>query len=381
MKARTNRQVHTGTARRRAVHALVGLFVVALASVPLRAQTVETVTVTSRRPERKVHLPGELLPFLQVDVHARVTGFVEEVRVDRGSQVHKGEVLARLSAPELTAQAAEALSRAHALDAQAAEARAKLEASESTLSRLRAAAATQGAVAGNEVVQAEKAADAARSSQGALEESAKAAHAAADAARDLQSYLTIAAPFDGTVTERMAHPGTLVGPSTGPLLSLEQQNRLRLVVAMPEAELAWVRVGDAVTFSVPAYPGQSFQAAVSRLAGSIEAKTRAMSVELDVANAQRVLAPGMYPDVLWTLRRAQPSLLVPPSSIVTTTERTFVIRVRDGRAEWVNVSKGQASGELVEVTGPLQAGDEVVRRGTDEIRQNAKLTTRRVDQK
>jgi membrane fusion protein, multidrug efflux system len=361
--------------------ATVGLCLVALAWIPLGAQTVETVTVVARRPERKVHLPGELLPFLQVGVHSRVTGFVDEVRVDRGSQVRKGDVLVTLVAPELAAQAAEALARARALDAQAAEARAKLEAAESTLSRLRAAAATEGAVAGNEVLQAQKAAEAAQSSQRALEESARAAHAAAEAARDLQSYLTISAPFDGTITERTAHPGTLVGPAAGPLLGLEQQNRLRLVVGMPETEVTWVTRGDRVTFTVPACPGQSFQAEVSRLSGSIDPKTRTMAVELDVPNSGRVLAPGMYPDVVWTLHRAQSSLLVPPSSIVTTTERTFVIRVRGGRAEWVTVTKGQTSGDLVEVTGVLQAGDEIVRRGSDEIRQDSKVTTRRVDQK
>jgi membrane fusion protein, multidrug efflux system len=361
--------------------AIVGLCLSVLAWVPLSAQTVETVTVVARRPERKVHLPGELLPFLQVEVHSRVTGFVDEVRVDRGSQVRKGDVLATVVAPELTAQAAEALARARALEAQAAEATARLEAAESTLSRLQAAAATQGAVAGNEVVQAQKAAEAARSLQGALQESAKAAHAAADAARDLQSYLTITAPFDGTITERSAHPGTLVGPATGPIVGLEQQNRLRLVVAMPEPDVASVARGDGVTFTVPAYPGRSFQAEVSRLSGSIDPKTRTMAVELDVPNPQRVLAPGMYPDVVWTLHRAQPSLLVPPSSLVTTTERSFVIRVRGGLAEWVNVAKGQATGDLVEVIGALQAGDEIVRRGSDEIRQGSAVTTRRVDQK
>jgi membrane fusion protein, multidrug efflux system len=361
--------------------AIVAICLAACAWTPLVAQTVESVTVVARRPERKLHLPGEILPFLQVGVHSRVNGFVEEVRVDRGSQVRKGDVLATLTAPELAAQAAEALARARALDAQAAEARAKHEAAESTLSRLQAAAATQGAVAGNEVVQAQKAAEAARSLEGALEESARASHSAAAAARDLQSYLTITAPFDGTITERLAHPGTLVGPATGPLLELEQQKRLRLVVAVPESELPLVKRGDAVTFTVPAYPGRSFTAEVSRLSGSVDPKTRTTAVELDVSNADGQLAPGMYPDVVWTLHRAQASLLVPPSSIVTTTERTFVIRVRGGRAEWVTVTKGQAAGDLVEVSGALQAGDEIVRRGSDEIRQNSALSTRHVELK
>jgi membrane fusion protein, multidrug efflux system len=347
-------------------------------SWPLAGQQLDTVAVVARQPERRVHLPGELRPYLEVAVHARVTGFVEAVRVDRGSQVRKGELLVTLAAPEVAAQLAEAQARARALDAQAAEAKARAEAAGSTLSRLQAAATTEGAVAGNEVVQAQKAADAARASQGALEESARAAHAAATAAADLQAYLKITAPFDGTVTERSVHPGALVGPATGPLLVLEQQDRLRLVVAVPEGDVSWIGRGDRVSFTVPAHPGRHFDASASRLAGSVDPKTRTMAVELDVPNPERALASGMYPDVAWTLRRATPSLLVPPSSIVTTTERSFVIRITGGRAEWVTVAKGAAVSDLVEVTGALRAGDEIVRRGSDEIRDGSAVKTRRV---
>ena len=101
-----------------------------------------------------------------------------------------------------------------------------------------------------------------------------------------------------------------------------------------------------------------------------------MAVELDVSNPKSRLAPGMYPSVMWPVRSPKAALLAPPSSIVTTTERTFVIRDRTGRAEWVNVRKGSSDGDLIEVMGDLHPGDKVVRRGTDELRDGSPLPAR-----
>jgi hypothetical protein len=98
-----------------------------------------------------------------------------------------------------------------------------------------------------------------------------------------------------------------------------------------------------------------------------------MSVELDVLNHDGTLAPGMYPSVKWPVRTQGAELWVPKTSVVTTTERTFVVRSRDGRAEWVDVKKGVAEGELIAVIGNLKPGDLVVRRATDEIRDGTPL--------
>jgi multidrug efflux pump subunit AcrA (membrane-fusion protein) len=102
-----------------------------------------------------------------------------------------------------------------------------------------------------------------------------------------------------------------------------------------------------------------------------------MAVELDVNNTDGRLAPGMYPSVRWPVHRDAASLLVPRTSVVTTTEQVFVVRIRDGRAEWVNVTRGVADGDLVEVLGDLKPGDEVLVRGTDEIRPGQAVRTRR----
>ena len=188
----------------------------------LMAQIVEAVPVVSRVVERKLKLPGELLPYQSVDLHARVTGFVERVEVDVGSAVKRGQRLITLSAPEMTAQLAEAEAKVQAILSQQAEAEAKIVAAENTHDRLKAASATPGAIAGNELVLAAKAVDAARAARQALEGSAQAAKASGKALQELTSYLSIDAPFDGVITERYVHPGALAGPSAGPLLKLEQ---------------------------------------------------------------------------------------------------------------------------------------------------------------
>jgi RND family efflux transporter MFP subunit len=347
-------------------------FLAAFASVAAAQTAVEVVTVAAKQVDRTLRLPGEFLPYEKVDLYARVNGFVERVEVDRGSTVKQGQLLVLLSAPEMAAQRAEAEGRVLTIESQRAEAEAKLVAAESTFDRLKAASATPGAVAANELVQAQQAVDAARATVGAQENAVNAAKASVQAIRDLEAYLKVTAPFSGVITERLVHPGALAGPAAGPaatpLLRLEQNSRLRLVVAVPEASIAGIAKGVRVPFTVPAYPGEVFTGTVARLAQSVDPKTRTMPVEVDVSNGAGRLAAGMYPEVQWPVRGRHASLLVPPLSVVTTTERSFVIRVKDGRAEWVDVARGAAAGDQIEVFGALSPGDRIVRRATDEIR-------------
>jgi RND family efflux transporter MFP subunit len=237
---------------------------------------------------------------------------------------------------------------------------------------LKAASATPGVVAGNDVLVAGKGADASQNQVVAAQQSVEAMRQALNAIRDVEGYLRITAPFAGVITERNIHPGALVGPSSGtsapPLLRLVENNRLRLVVPVPEAYTTQLTTGADIPFSVSAYPGQRFTGRVARIARAVDVATRTMAVELDVANADGRLAPGTFSQVQWPIRRAGPSLFVPSTSLGSTTARTFVIRVREGRTEWVDVRTGLTAGPLVEVFGDLKAGDEVAERGTDELR-------------
>jgi len=345
-------------------------------STPAPAQpSVEVVRVTSKAVERQVKLPGEFQPYLAVPIHAKLPGFVKRVAVDRGSTVKQGQVLVTLEAPEMQAQIAEAQSKAQAVGLQRAEAAAKLAAAQSTYDRLKAASATPGVVAENDVIVAQKNAEAAQALVRSYDDSIKAAQAQVQSVKDLEQYLTLKAPFDGIITERNVHPGALVGPGNGatPLLRLHQVSRLRLVVAVPEALVGAMVKGARVAFTVPAYPGETFYGMANLVGHDLDEKTRTMAVELDVKNPDLRLSAGMYPEVQWPVRRPQPSLLLPPTSIVTTTERTFVVRVNNGVAQWVNVSRGARVGDLIEVFGALKEGDTIVRRGTDEIREGAKV--------
>jgi RND family efflux transporter MFP subunit len=245
---------------------------------------------------------------------------------------------------------------------------------------LKTASATPGVVAGNDVVIAEKSAEASQSQVAAAEGSVEAARQALNAIRDVEGYLRVTAPFSGIITERNVHPGALVGPTSAaasmPLLRLVQNNRLRLVVSVPEAYTAEITTGTIVPFTIAAYPGQNFSGTLARIARVVDAPTRTMAIELDVANTDGRLAPGTFCQVRWPVRRSGLSLFVPSASVASTTDRTFVIRIRAGKAEWVDVRTGLTSGHLVEVFGDLKAGDEVAGRGTDELRSGTEVRVR-----
>jgi membrane fusion protein (multidrug efflux system) len=343
--------------------------------------TIDVVRVVEQQLNVQLSLPGELNPYQSVAIYPRVTGFVKTVRVDRGSRVRPGDVIALLEAPELLAQRAEAQSKLQAAEAQLGAVRSKADADTSTYERLKAASAIPGVVAGNDLLLAEKTVDANRSQVVAAEQNVEAARQALNAIRDMEGYLRVTAPFDGVVTERNIHPGALVGPSSGattPMVRVVEHARLRLVVPVPEAYTARVTTGTEMPFAVSAYPGHTFTGTVARIAQAIDVSTRTMAVELDVANKDGRLAPGTFCQVQWPVRRPDPSLLVPNESVATTTDRTFVVRIRNGQTEWVDVKTGLASGPLVEVFGDLQSGDEIAARGTDEIRPGTEVRVKEV---
>lgn len=345
--------------------------------------TIDVVRVVEQPLNVQLSLPGELTPYQSVAIYPRVTGFVKTVQVDRGSRVRAGDVIATLEAPELLARASEAQSKLHAAEAQMAAARSKAESDRSTYDKLKAASATPGVVAGNDVLIAEKTAEASQNQANAGHQNVEAARQASNAVREMEAYLRVTAPFDGVVTERNIHPGALVGPASGsgaavPMVRLMENSRLRLVVPVPEAYTAEMKPGTEIPFSVAAYPGQMWSGTVARIAQAVDVNTRTMAVELDVANKDGRLAPGTFCQVRWPIRRSAPSLFVPSGSVATTTDRTFVVRIRGGKTEWVDVKTGLTSGPLVEVFGDLRAGDEIVGRGTDEIRPGTEIRVKEV---
>jgi membrane fusion protein, multidrug efflux system len=346
--------------------------------------TVEVAKVTSKKLSIATRLPGELQAYEAVAVFPKVTAYVDSISVDRGSRVKAGQLMARLVAPEVAAQRAEAQSKLQVAEAQRAEAEAKLASDQSTYDRLKNASATPGVVAGNDLEIAQKGTEADRARLEALRQSAEAAKSALKSVTEIEEYLRVRAPFDGIVTERNVHPGSLVGPATSssgaatPMLRVEKTARLRLVVPVPEKYATGINVGGKVEFSVPAFPSQTFAGTIARVAHSVDVKTRTMPVELDVNNSDGHLSSGMFPEVLWPVRRTEPTLFVPTSAVARTTEATFVIRIQGGNTEWVNVQTGELDGKSIEAFGGLHEGDEVAVRGTDELRAGTHVVTKQV---
>ncbi|MCU1323937.1 MAG: efflux transporter, family, subunit [Acidobacteriaceae bacterium] len=330
---------------------------------------VEMAKVESHSSARTVPLTAELAPFLQTNIEARSPGYVEKVLVDRGSLVHKGQLLVQLSAPEIHSQTAASEANLHQAEAETAQAEAQAAAAESTSAKLEEAAKTPGAVAGNELLQVQKQRDAAQALVDSRKAAVRTAKERLQASQAMESYLRVTAPFDGMITDRFVNPGMLIDGGHTPMLKLQQVAHLRLIVPVPETYTGSVVKGMSAVFHVPARPGRRYTAKVARIPNALDQQSRAMMIELDVYNKDGSLAPGMYPTVDWPVGAGEHLLFVPATSVVTTTERIFVIASVNGRARWIDVRKGPTAGENVSVRGQIAVGQEVVKRASDEIRE------------
>ena len=344
------------------------------------AQAVEVVSVASQKLATVFTLPGQLVPFQSVDIYPKVTGFLDMIRVDRGSRVHKGELIIRLSAPELVAQRAQAESALRAAEAQLTTAQARLSSDKGTYLHLASAAKTPGVVAENDLMVASQTASADQGQVQSAENNVGAARDALRSVAQLESYLNIYAPFDGTVTTRNLHPGALVGPASGqsgslPIVQIVDIGHLRLTVPVPEAYVGEMQIGQQVAFTVPAYPSQTFHAPIARISHNVELNTRTMPVELDVRSADGRLSPGSFSSVQWPVRRAVPTMFVPVSAVTNDQQRTFVERVSNGKVEWVDVVTGLSVNGNIEVFGDLKPGDQAIRNATDAIRPGQQVNT------
>jgi len=353
----------------------------AASAAPQAVPQVEVTAVKSQTLSTTERLPGELIPYERVDIYARETGFVKSIKVDRGSKVKEGELMAELEAPELVAQRAQANAAFRGAESQLAGAEAKLAAEQATFQHMSAAAKVPGVVAANDLDIAQKAAQAEESDVAALEKSVQAAQENLRAVTQLESYLKITAPFDGQVTTRYVHPGALVGPAGGagamtPIVQIQTFNRHRLVVPVPEYDIAGIPEGTEVDFTVPSYPGRTFEAPIARISRAVDTKTRTMPVELDVRDPRAELDPGTFCEVSWPVRRAYSTLFVPATAVANDLERTFLVRVANNHIEWVDVKTGARSGSLIEVFGELKEGDQVFVKGTDQLRPGTTVSTR-----
>ncbi|QTE37357.1 efflux RND transporter periplasmic adaptor subunit [Mucilaginibacter gossypii] len=325
--------------------------------------TVQIVPVTKGRLSSNITIPGELIPYQQVDLYAKTNSYVKKLLVDIGSEVHQGQLLAVLEAPEINSQLAAAQSRIKQFEA-------VYFASKATYDRLVSTSKTPGTVSQNDLEQAE-------AKKNADEANIDAAKSGLKEVSANLAYLEIRAPFDGVITSRNVNLGAYVGPggkSTDPLFTIQDQGRLRLVVSVPEVYTGALSNKSEVNFTVRALPSQKFTAQVKRIAGALDEKLRAERLEMDVYNKDKKLLPHMFAEVSVPLPAGDSTYVVPKTAVATSTEKVFVIKVVDHKAVWVDVKKGLSNGDSIEIFGgDLKPDDKLVKAASDEIRNGSTL--------
>lgn len=336
------------------------------AEAPEGPSTVEVFSLKRGKLSSALQLPGELVAFRDVDIYAKVSGYIKTLNADVGSEVRQGQLLALAEAPELSAQVASAESKLKAQEALSIASKANYE-------RILEASKFSGAVSKNDVDQAL----AKRNADLAQLEAAKSAYREVS---DLKKYLEIRAPFDGIISARNASTGAYIGPagkgSEFPLFVLTEQKKLRLVISVPEAYTGYVDQNDVVSFSVKAFPDKKFTGQVKRQAGALDKRLRSERVEVDVINNDKKLLPGMVAEVNVPLPTKANTLIVPKSAIVNSTKGVFVIKVNNGKAEWIPIKKGLESGDQVEIFGSLTEGDQLITEATEEVRDGVPVKTK-----
>lgn len=347
--------------------AIIPLFVFLLASCtrneaaekqrPKPAQqpvAYKTVPIQYINPEYELSVPGELKPYEQVAIYAKVTGFVKKLYVDRGSRVRKGQLLAQLEAPEMEQQYLSDKSTEQKLHSDYLYAQQAYE-------RLKEASATTGAVAALELDRAKSAMESAQSAY-------KASKASAAGAAQLRDYLRITAPFDGVITERNVSVGALTGSNADlPLFLMAKKNKLRLTLSLPEKHAGSVREGTQATFTVSSQPGKTFKATLSRTSGLLDRGDRSLKLEFDVDNTSGELQGGDYAQVKIALQRKNPTCWVPGESVLQTQSGAFVMTLNNGIIKRIPVKTGIRLDSLTEVFGALLPKDSILLKPSEQI--------------
>jgi membrane fusion protein (multidrug efflux system) len=309
-----------------------------------------------------LRLPAQLNPFYEVSIYPRVTGYIKTIPVDIGSVVKEGQLLMEMEAPDVEQNSLAAKERY-------IKVQATYRASKDNYYRLLTTAKTPGTVSPNNLQEAQSQ----MQSDSALCNSEKANWMAMESMKD---YLTVRAPFDGTITQRNVHPGALVTTGNGnkiemePLLELQQISKLRLQVKVPETFATQLEDAQSVPFMVDALPGKTFSGTISRQANSLDDKYRSEAFEIDVINSNNLLMPGMYAEVLLPLKGHPNAFIIPQSALVISTERKYVIKVRNNKAILVDVTTGNEDKGMVEIFGDIKAGDSLIEKANDEIKQD-----------
>ncbi|MBF4508613.1 efflux RND transporter periplasmic adaptor subunit [Flavobacterium sp. JLP] len=318
----------------------------------------ETILLEKQKLTTELRLPAEITGFQQVDLYAKVSSFVKLLKVDIGTKVKKGQLLIVLEAPEISSQLAAAESRLKSMEAIYAT-------SKSTYNRLYETSKVEGTISKNDLEMA----SGKKNSDYAQYQAAVAGHKEVSIMR---GYLEIRAPFDGVVAARNVNLGTFVGPagkgSDLPLLTIQQQDKLRLAVSVPELYTGYLHTGDEMSFNVKSLP-ENFKATITRMSGALDLKLRSERVEMDIHNTKGDLLPGMVAEVLLPLNAKDSTFVIPKTALVSSAEGLYVIKVLNHKATRVDVKKGREIDDKIEIFGDLNPKDKLVKIASEETKE------------
>jgi len=348
---------------------------------PTPPPTVPVATAGPATLENDLTLTAEFRPYQEVDVMAKVAGYVKYIGVDIGDHVRQNTVLATLEVPEIQddvakAKAGVAAAEANIVTAQAVIQRAQAAANIAALSfkRLQDVAKRDPGlvpkqdvdVAQSKQMEAEAQLASANSELKAAQEGKSGAESEYSRTQAMMQYATIRAPFTGIVTKRFANTGSMIQAGISsetqsmPVVSLAQNDLLRLILPVPVTDVAGIRDGQPVNVNVVSL-GRTLQGKVTRYADSVQMATRTMDTEVDVPNPDGSLVPGMYAEVHLHLADRPNVLSVPLDAvdgIGTSVQQAYI--VRDGVVHLANVKVGLETPTRIEILSGLQAGDKVI---------------------
>ena len=346
------------------------------------APTAPVVKVARRDLSNTLEIASEFQPLQEIEVYAKVSGYIKKLYIDWGTHVKQGQLLAELEIPELQQQLQQDEAGTRRSDQDLARAREELNRAQSaysvahlTYTRLAGVQKARPELVAQEEVDAAQGKDleanagvsSAKDAVSAAEQGLLAAKAALGKDQAMFGYARITAPFDGVVTQIYAYTGALLPAGTSSnkgdlaLCQLSQNNILRLVIPVPERAVADVHVGDTVDIEV-SQAKSSFTGQIIRFSDQIETQTRTMHTEVQVPNPKYLLVPGMYASVKIQLRSASNVLSVPVQAVESTgsDSGTVLLVNAANRVEQREVKLGIQTATAAEVLSGLQENDTVI---------------------
>jgi RND family efflux transporter MFP subunit len=342
---------------------------------------VPVAKVTRENLSNDIVLTAEFIPYQEIDVMAKVAGYIKTIRVDIGDRVHEGDAIATLEVPEMQDELNKAAFSIQVAESEIVNANDELTRSRSVheiahlsytriqdVSKKEAGLVPQQEVdeAHSRDLQAEAQVSGAQSHVKEVEQRADVARGELARLKTMFKYTSITAPFDGVVTRRYANTGSMIQAGTSsqsqamPVVRLSQNNLLRLIVPVPESSVPSIRKGGAASVNVPVLH-RTFAGRVTRFADKVQTSTRTMDTEVDVPNPDLLLVPGMYAEVVLNVDRQNHALAVPLDAIEGSdaAARAYTI-TGPGVIGIVPVKTGIQNARSVEILSGLTEGQEVI---------------------